>query len=73
MRDGANSCHSTLSDSDTSGCFGTTKLNQRPEFGDDHSALDASYEEATSSKSQTGSECVPNKVDLGLLRVVFIL
>ena len=43
MKDGANSCPSTLSDGDTSSYFGTTKLDQRPEF-DDHYALDASYE-----------------------------
>ena len=45
-RDGTNSHHSTLSDSDTSSCFGTTKLDQIPIFFDDHSACDVAYEGA---------------------------
>ena len=46
IRDGANSCHLTLSDSDTSGYFGTTKLNQMSVFGDVSYADDGAYEGA---------------------------
>ena len=46
MRDGANTYHSTLSDSDTSGCFETTKLGRMSVFGDDSCASDAAYEGA---------------------------
>ena len=41
---GASSCHLTLSDSDISGCFETTKLNWISDFGDDPYAHDAAYE-----------------------------
>ena len=39
-------CHLTLSDSDPSGCFGTTKPNRMSDFGDDLYTGDVAYEEA---------------------------
>ncbi len=50
---GASSCHWTLSDSDTSGCFGTKTLNRMSNFSDDPYASDVEYE----ADLATGSEC----------------
>ena len=44
MRDGTNSYHSTSSESDTSGCFGTTKLDRMSVFGNNSCAGDMAYE-----------------------------
>ena len=46
-----------------SGCFGTTKLNWRPEYGDYHFACVASYEggiffEVTDRKGMAFIQCV---------------
>ena len=46
MRDGANGYHSTSTDSDMSGCFGTTELDRMSVFGDNFCASDAAYEVA---------------------------
>ena len=55
-RGGANGCHSTSSDSNTSGCFGTTctKLNRMSDFSDDSCAGDKAYEGADQKEIMMG-------------------